>query len=312
MAKDKTKLLTEYTEEEFLNMYTAIDFLYRLKEYALNSFKWVNLPDTVDSRFIELTLFEQGRVCFFKDKDLGFLCLPATESGKENIYGENRIKRIFASNGFNRKRTLSNSVMIYNNYLRTPTYTTCNLYAIRLARVTRTIDINVEAQKTPLLIICPENQKLALSNVYEQYRGNKPVIYTDSEFNIDSVKVLKTDAPYVVDKLCDYKHDLWNEVMTFLGVDNANQDKRERLVSDEVSANDEQIEQARFNMLDARLEACDKINKMFGTHISVKFRNDDVQKAYEQYKIRELFGTDEESEEVSNNELSDVEVDVNE
>ena len=182
-----------------------------------------------------------------------------------------------------------------------------NLYAIRLARVMRTIDLNVEAQKTPLLITCPENQKLALENVYKKYKGNAPVIYTDSEFNLDSVKVLKTDAPFVADKLTDYKHDLWNEVMTFLGVNNANQDKRERLVADEVGANDEQIEQARYNMLDARKEACRKINEMFGLNIDVKFRNDKVQKAYEQYKVYEMFpelkpDDGEEIEEAINNE----------
>ena len=116
-----------------------------------------------------------------------------------------------------------------------------------------------------------------------------PVIYTDSEFNLDSIKVLKTDAPFVVDKLTLYKHDIWNEVMTFLGVNNSNQDKKERLVANEVDANDEQIEQARFNMLDARKDACKKINDMFGLNIDVKFRNDNVQKAYEENKINKMF-----------------------
>lgn len=289
MSKLKQKIVNELTEEEFLNTWTAVDYLYRLKEYALNTFEWLNLPSTVDARFIELALFEEGKICFFKDRFIGYLALKVNESGLQNVYNEYNTKRIYADNGFNRKRTLENSVVIYNNYLRTPTFTTVNLYAIRLARVTRSIDLNIEAQKTPILITCPENQKLSLENVYKQYEGNKPVIYTDSEFNLDSVKVLKTDAPYVADKLTVYKHDLWNEVMTFLGVDNSNQDKKERLVSDEVGANDEQIEQARFNMLDARREACHKINEMFGLNIDVKFRNDKVQKAYELNKIYEMF-----------------------
>ena len=289
MSKLNQKFRVEINEEEFLNSYTTIDYLYRLKEYAINTFEWLNLPSTVDARYIELQLFEQGRICFFKDKLIGYLALPVNEEGTQNVYDEFRNKRIYANNGFHRNRNLENSVVIYNNFLRIPTYTTVNLYAIRLARVMRTIELNVEAQKTPILITCPENQKLALENVYKKYKGNSPVIYTDSEFNLDSIKVLKTDAPYVADKLTDYKHDLWNEVMTFLGVNNANQDKRERLVADEVGANDEQIEQARYNMLDARKEACRKINDMFGLNIDVKFRNDKVQKAYEQYKVYEMF-----------------------
>lgn len=289
MSKKDNMLQVQLEEENFLNAWTTIDYLNRLKEYALNMFEWINLPKTVDARFIELVLFEEGKINFFEDKLIGFLALRVNESGKQNVYNEFNKKYIYANNGFSRVRNLRNSVTIYNNYLRTPTYTTVNLYAIRLARVTRAIDLNIEAQKTPILITCPENQKLSLKNVYEQYKGNAPVIYTDSEFNLDSVKVLKTDAPFVVDKLTLYKHDIWNEVMTFLGVNNSNQDKKERLVANEVDANDEQIEQARFNMLDARKDACKKINDMFGLNIDVKFRNDNVQKAYEENKINEMF-----------------------
>ena len=289
MSKKDDMSQVQLNEEIFLNSWTTIDYLNRLKEYALNMFEWINLPKTVDARFIELVLFEEGKINFFEDKLIGFLALRVNESGKQNVYNEFDKKRIYANNGFSRVRNLRNSVTIYNNYLRTPTYTTVNLYAIRLARVTRAIDLNIEAQKTPILITCPENQKLSLKNVYEQYKGNAPVIYTDSEFNLDSIKVLKTDAPFVVDKLTLYKHDIWNEVMTFLGVNNSNQDKKERLVANEVDANDEQIEQARFNMLDARKDACKKINDMFGLNIDVKFRNDNVQKAYEENKINKMF-----------------------
>ena len=289
MSKKDDMLQVQLNEEIFLNSWTTIDYLNRLKEYALNMFEWINLPKTVDARFIELVLFEEGKINFFEDRLIGFLALRVNESGKQNVYNEFDKKHIYANNGFSRVRNLRNSVTIYNNYLRTPTYTTVNLYAIRLARVTRAIDLNIEAQKTPILITCPENQKLSLKNVYEQYKGNAPVIYTDSEFNLDSVKVLNTNAPFVVDKLTLYKHDLWNEVMTFLGVNNSNQDKKERLVANEVDANDEQIEQARFNMLDARKDACKKINDMFGLNIDVKFRNDNVQKAYEENKINKMF-----------------------
>ena len=289
MSKKDDMSQVQLNEEIFLNSWTTIDYLNRLKEYALNMFEWINLPKTVDARFIELVLFEEGKINFFEDRLIGFLALRVNESGKQNVYNEFDKKHIYANNGFSRVRNLRNSVTIYNNYLHTPTYTTVNLYAIRLARVTRAIDLNIEAQKTPILITCPENQKLSLKNVYEQYKGNAPVIYTDSEFNLDSIKVLKTDAPFVVDKLTLYKHDIWNEVMTFLGVNNSNQDKKERLVANEVDANDEQIEQARFNMLDARKDACKKINDMFGLNIDVKFRNDNVQKAYEENKINKMF-----------------------
>lgn len=285
----KTTIKAELTDNEFLNAYTTIDYLTRIKEYALNTFKWVNLPKSVDARFIEEQLFEKGKICFFKDKNLGFLCLPVNEDGILNIYNYFNIRRIYASNGFRRTRKISNSVIIYNNYLKTPTFITANLYAIRLSQVQRTIDINLNAQRTPILISCTPQQRLTLKNIYKQYEGNEPVIFADSEFNVDSVRVLNTKAPYLVNDLALYKHDLWNEVFTFLGINNANQDKRERLVASEVDANDEQVEQARFNMLDARLDACKLINDMFGLDISVKFRNDEVQQQFEKWKAEKLY-----------------------
>lgn len=285
----KTTIKAELTDNEFLNAYTTIDYLTRIKEYALNTFKWVNLPKSVDARFIEEQLFEKGKICFFKDKNLGFLCLPVNEDGILNIYNYFNIRRIYASNGFRRTRKISNSVIIYNNYLKTPTFITANLYAIRLSQVQRTIDINLNAQRTPILISCTPQQRLTLKNVYKQYEGNEPVIFADSEFNVDSVRVLNTKAPYLINDLALYKHDLWNEVFTFLGINNANQDKRERLVASEVDANDEQVEQARFNMLDARLDACKLINDMFGLDISVKFRNDEVQQQFEKWKAEKLY-----------------------
>ena len=111
-----------------------------------------------------------------------------------------------------------------------------------------------------------------MKNVFNQWSGNEPVIYGDKEMNIDGVKVLKTDAPIVFDKIQIQKHQLWNEVMTFLGVNNANQDKKERLVDDEVQANNEQVKICLDVMLKARQSACNEINRIFGTNIKVSAR----------------------------------------
>ena len=128
MSKKDDMLEVQLNEEIFLNSWTTIDYLNRLKEYALNMFEWINLPKTVDARFIELVLFEEGKINFFEDRLIGFLALRVNESGKQNVYNEFDKKHIYANNGFSRVRNLRNSVTIYNNYLRTPTYTTVNLY----------------------------------------------------------------------------------------------------------------------------------------------------------------------------------------
>lgn len=290
MSKRKRKNIRAKVEPHLvMNDLVYIDYYTRLKEYAINTFEWVNLPDTVDARYMELILCERGKVCFFEDELVGFMALPVNEYGNLNVYNYPTGHQIYAVNGYNKNRTIEDSVVIYNNYLRLPTVLTLSLYAERLSKIQRTIDVNIGACKTPYIIVATENQRLALENAFNQIDENKPALFFTNEMNLDNIKALDLKTPYVSDKLTLLKHDVWNEAMTFLGIENSNTDKKERMITDEVNSNDGQIEASRFNMLDARLEACDKINKMFNLNISCKFRNDNVQKAYEKARILEAF-----------------------
>lgn len=290
MSKRKKKNIRAKVEPHLvMNDLVYIDYYTRLKEYAINTFQWVNLPDTVDARYMELMLCERGKVCFFQDELVGFMALPVNEYGNLNVYNYPTEHQIYAVNGYNKNRNIENSVTIYNNYLRLPTVLTLSLYAERLSKIQRAIDVNIGACKTPYIIVATENQRLALENAFKQIDENKPALFFTNEMNLDNIKALDLKTPYVSDKLTLLKHDVWNEAMTFLGIENSNTDKKERMITDEVNSNDGQIEASRFNMLDARLEACDKINKMFGLNISCKFRNDNVQKAYEKARILEAF-----------------------
>ena len=290
MSKRKKKNIRAKIEPHLvMNDLVYIDYYTRLKEYAINTFQWINLPDTVDARYLELMLCERGKVCFFQDELVGFMALPVNEYGNLNVYNYPTEHGIYAVNGYNKNRTIEDSVVIYNNYLRLPTVLTLSLYAERLSKIQRTIDVNIGACKTPYIIVATENQRLALENAFNQIDENKPALFFTNEMNLDNIKALDLKTPYVSDKLTLLKHDVWNEAMTFLGIENSNTDKKERMITDEVNSNDGQIEASRFNMLDARLEACEKINKMFGLNISCKFRNDNVQKAYEKARILEAF-----------------------
>ena len=110
--------------------------------------------------------------------------------------------------------------------------------------------------------------------MYMQWEGNYPVIYGDNNLDIDGLKVLKTDAPFVADKIYMLKTQIWNEALTYLGISNLNIQKKERLVSDEVTRNQGGTIASRYSRLQARREAVDKINKMFGLDISVDYRED--------------------------------------
>ena len=253
-----------------LNNLTFTDYFYRLSLIALSIFKWDNLPNGINERWIEKYLFDIGECMFFKDPILGFRVSKSIDKGI-NVYNE-PIDLEPESTGLTEPKTYKNginAVLIKNNDLSIPTLPTLQLYAYRLADLTRAQDVNITAQKTPILIITSDRQKLTMKNVFNQWSGNEPVIYGDKEMNIDGVKVLKTDAPIVFDKIQIQKHQLWNEVMTFLGVNNANQDKKERLVDDEVQANNEQVKICLDVMLKARQSACSEINRIFGTNIKV-------------------------------------------
>lgn len=256
-----------------LNNKTYIDYYNRLMELALNVFEWNNLPDTVDERFLELALYEFGYALYFNDEIIGNLALTCTIGGKLDVYRIPVLRRAYATNGYNKLLSSKNSVLIYNNYLHTPSSLTIELFARRLYEIQRSIDVNVKGQKTPTLILSNEQQRLTMKNLYMQYDGNEPFIYGDKNMDIEGIKSLKTDAPFVSDKLQILKNNIWNEALTFLGIENSNADKKERLVSDEVGSNYGNIEAQRNVMLNARRQAVQKINKMFGTNIEVGFRS---------------------------------------
>lgn len=257
-----------------LNRNTFTDYFNRLFELAINMFKWENLPVTVDERFLELALCEKGYCLYFNDDIMGNLALTCMIGGELDVYRIPTRRIAFAVNGYQAERTSKDSVLIYNNYLHTPTIQTISLYAERLTAIERAIDLNVNAQKTPIALLTDEKQKRTIEEIYRKYEGNAPVIIGAKNLDLDSVKALTTGAPYVADKLNILKRQIWNEALTFFGIENANTEKRERLVSDEITSNLGGVQAQRYVMLNAREQAADKINRMFGTNISVKFRQD--------------------------------------
>lgn len=252
------------------------DFYYdKIKELSISVFEWQNVPEEIDVRFMELMLFERGAVIFFRDEDMQqYLCLPYTEQGKWNVYRIPLLRRAFASNGYNRKLDIDNSVIIYNNVLRIPSIRDCKLFARRLANFDRVIDTNVNAQKTPVLIRCSEKERLTLVNLYKQYEGNEPFIFGDQELAAQPLNSVRTDAPYVADRIYDLKTRYWNEMLTFKGISNLNVQKKERLITDEVARSQGGTIASRYSGLMMRQQACEKINKMFGLDIWCEFRED--------------------------------------
>lgn len=257
------------------NNLTFRQYLDRLTELSISMFEWRNLPPTVDARYIELQLFETGCMVYFDDDVLGNLCLNCLYNGQFDVYG-NPISRRAYSRYNNYQKTLSpdNSVVIWNNYLHTNSVMQVIQYAKRLYNLDRIIDVNANAQKTPVLVQATEKQRLTMLNLYKEYDGNAPFIFGDKNLDLNTLKAISTGAPYVCDKIYQLKTQIWNEALTYLGISNINIQKKERLITDEVTRNQGGTIASRYSRLESRREAVKKINDMFGTNIEVNYRED--------------------------------------
>lgn len=266
---------TNFEESLAMNDCTYIQYAYRLMELSISMFEWKNLPEGIDERFLEMVLFTDGQAVFFRDDELGdYLALQCLINGKLNVYRIPINRRAFAVNGYQKQLTDKDSVIIFNNMLHTNSWLDVKMFAKRLYNLDRIIDVNANAQKTPILIKGNEQQRLTLMNLYKEYDGNAPVIFADKSLDMNALQVLSTQAPYVADKIYQLKTQIWNEALTYLGISNISFQKRERMVSDEVTRSQGGTVASRYSRLNARRQACEQINKMFGLNIDCDFRED--------------------------------------
>lgn len=254
------------------NMKSYWQYIDRLTEIAISVFEWKGLPDTIDERFLELTLFNNGAAVWFIDDVLGDLALPVALNGKWNVYNEPITRRAYSTNGYSRELDESDSVLIYNNRMRKPSRPMIRYFAGLLWDLDQTISVNARAQKTPVLIQANEKQRLTMLNLYKEYDGNSPVIFGDKNLSTDQIKAIQTGAPYVGDRIYDLKVKYWNEALTYLGVPNVSEQKKERLITDEVLRSQGGTLANRYSRLKARQDAAEKINRMFDLNITVNFR----------------------------------------
>ena len=264
----------QFCESAYMNNRTYLQYYNRLTELAISMFEWQNLPKTIDQRFLEMCLFSDGMCVFFQDEVLGYLSLQCMIGGKLNVYRIPMERRAYATNGYQRDLDGTNSVIIFNNYLHTNSMLDVEMFSKKLYNLDRAIDVNANAQKTPVLIQCDESQRLTMKNLYKQYEGNEPFIFGSKGLDANGLKVLQTGAPYVADKLYELKTQIWNEALTYLGISNINVVKKERMITDEVTRNQGGTVASRYSRLESRRQACKQINEMFGLDIWVDYRED--------------------------------------
>lgn len=270
-----------------MNNQTYIDYLERMKKICLSMFEWQNLPTSMNARFIEMCLYYNGQAALLYDDDYGYINTMAADGGYINIYGLPTELNCY-SYRFNQRRSLymtdtgeekgKECILVMNNYERVPTAATTTLFATRLAEAQRTADVNIKAQRTPILLTTDQKQLFTLRKMYEEYDGNTPAIFADKNvITPDALKAIKTDAPFIGREIMEYKTEIWNEFLTFMGISNLSE-KRERMVSNEIDSNNELVNLNLQALLIPRKEACRQFNEKYGLMgdkaIDVKVRSD--------------------------------------
>lgn len=245
-----------------------------LSNLALNRFVWEGLPKGLEGRHIEKALFDFGQCAFYDDDEVGVICLPATDSANKNVYGD---PTHLVLTGINYKKDvkISDVVRIMNNDMCTPTVYHVEYYVNKLFNVDKAIAKNLKQQKRPYIIGATKSSELTLRNIMKKVNEDEEEIYIDEKMNNGGdigANVLKTNAPYIIDKLQQHKNDLVAEFLTIMGLNNsnANNGKKERLLVDEVNVNNGEILMYLDVDFKNRKRVCDEINKRFGLNVNVK------------------------------------------
>ena len=289
MIKPRRKSISsDFEDAMLLNSQTYVDYLERMKKICLSMFDWVNLPNTMNSRYLEMCLYYKGQAALLYDEDYGFINTQAADSGYINIYGLPTKINCY-SYSYNKMRELyvpntnlpaeEECILVMNNYQRVPTAATICLFAERLAEAQRAADINIKAQKTPILLMTDKNQELTLRNMYAQYDGNSPVIFGDRNVLADKpIDSINTNAELVANDIRQYMEGIWNDFLCFVGINNLSE-KKERLITTEANTNNELINLNMQSYLIPRKQACKEFNEKFGLTgtsraIDVKLRSD--------------------------------------
>ena len=270
-----------------MNSETYFDYLDRFKKIALSMFEWKNLPDSMDSRYLEMSLYYMGKAVLLYDKSYGFLNLKCNANNRFNIYGIPTDLHCWSYEFNTNRKTYMGfdkntenapldeyGVLVMNTYDMIPTAPTLELFACRLAETQRTCDVNIKQQKFPRLILTDKAQELAMRNLVNQIDDNELNIFADKNIlSPDQIRSIDTESPYLADKLTDYKKEIFNEALTFLGISNIDY-KRERMITSETDSKNELINLNLQAYLAPRKKACEQFNRLFGTDIDVVVRSD--------------------------------------
>ena len=253
------------------NFLTYQMYLRQLLTLAENVFEFEDLPEYIDVAYLNKQLLRKGSVAFFKDEVLGVLALPYTNIGNLDVYGRPTAIEVMGRNGYTRTLKRDEFVIMYDNNGRYPLLMDIYQNAERIANAKKVIDINIAQQKTPRVWLAKNDNKLTLERILNDYDGNVETIFGYDNINLDEVQAVVAPAPYVADKIDLHLEKEWAEFFRLIGVANLVEQKKERLIQDEMTASLGGTIASRYSRFEPRKRAIKEINEKFGTKIKVKY-----------------------------------------
>lgn len=261
------------------NLLTYDQVMANARLLATSRFKWQSKdvqPKDRLSEFIEMLLYLKGQCALFKDTD-GWKVRCCVPSGGLDEYGQPESFNLTDYNGTHIvtvKNDDERFIWIKNNAACIPTIFWIVKYCNRVAKIERTMDLNIDAQKTPFMIETSPEIHLSIQNIFKEIRQMDEVVYVDQKTGIkDNVQVLKLDAPYLVDKLYAQKQNEFNDLLNFLGI-NTVKEKTAHILYKEATATDE-LTDSYLDMFSAPRIRALEIAKERGLEISLSILSTD-------------------------------------
>lgn len=251
---------------------------------AENVIYYKNMPSNIDISFLNKQLISNGSIAFFKDEYLGLLALPYNRIGKLNVYNLPINIEVFGQNGYSRKLKPSEYVIMWDNNGRYPLWLDINEYATRIANNVRTCDININQQKTSRFFTCPTGKEQTITNILNNINANDNEVITYEDIALANITAILEPAPFVANDINTYNDKIWAEFFRLIGVTNVTQQKKERLIRDEVQLSQGGTLVSRCNRANPRVKAFKEIKEKFGEEIEFAF--------YDKDELVEMYGGD--------------------
>lgn len=243
----------------------------QLLTLAENVFEFVNLPEYIDTAYLNKQLLRKGSIAFFKDEVMGLICLPYNNIGSLDVYGRPKNIQVMARNGYTRRLSQGEFVIMYDNNGRYPLWLDILQYAERLGQHQRVMDINIAQQKTSRFWKTKTEKEKTIKDLVNNVDGYENTIITYDNIDLDDTTIVLAPAPYVADKVELQKDKIYNEFLRLIGIANLSYQKKERNISDEIQAMQGGTIASRYSRFEPRQKAIKMINEKFGTKIEVRY-----------------------------------------